>query len=134
MSRPQTIIIVDDDASMGLALQRLLSAAGWPSIVFQKGEDLFASVEVERAAAFVFDIKLPGLTGLELARQLTQKGIRVPFVFITSHDRPEYRAEAERLGAAGYFLKPFSGKELIDAFAPFLRNAAGESTHDLPSF
>ncbi len=63
----------------------------------------------------MLDIRLPGITGLELYRRLVAGGATTPVIFITAYDDPEVRAEAERLGASAYLIKPFRGRLLVEA-------------------
>lgn len=116
----QSIIIVDDDPGMGRAIQRVLGAAGWNAEVFLSGEALLESDSVPEAAAFILDLSLPGLSGFELGSLLASEGVRAPFIFVTAYDRPIARAKADRLGAAGFFIKPFSARALINTLSSVL--------------
>jgi FixJ family two-component response regulator len=73
------------------------------------------------ADCLVLDIQLPGMSGLDLCRRLASSGERVPAIFITAHDRPAAREEAERLGAGGFLPKPFSGRTLLEVVHRTLR-------------
>lgn len=108
------IVLVEDDASMSLAIKRLLEAAAWRVRAFLSAEALLESGGAEGAQGFIFDVNLPGLDGFALQEKLAGEGITAPFIFITGKDRPGARARAERAGAAGYFVKPFSGASLIE--------------------
>ena len=110
----QSIVVVEDDAGMSRAIQRLLRAAGFQSTSFASAEELLKTDAVDSAACLVLDIHLPGLSGLELARLLVTSGRAKPVIFITGHDETSLRDEAQRLGCA-YFRKPFKGKELLEA-------------------
>jgi FixJ family two-component response regulator len=109
------IIVVDDDVSMSQAIERLLAAAGLKSHTFGSAEALLASGEAADAALLILDIQLPGISGLELHRQLIAAGISPPVIFITAQDRPETRRMAIHSGASAYLTKPFNGSELIGA-------------------
>ena len=69
------------------------------------------------ADCLILDIELPGISGLELYRTLTRSGLTTPAIFVTAHDGQNMRDEAERLGAANYLTKPFSGRALLTAVA-----------------
>jgi FixJ family two-component response regulator len=113
-SPEQWIIIVEDDAAVRKAIERLLRAACFPSVQsFPSAEALLETNAGEGAACLVFDIHLPGISGLDLRRRLTASGHQPPVIFITAHDEPTLRAEAELLGCVGYFRKPFEGSELL---------------------
>jgi len=110
---PECIYIVDDDLGMRHALERLFMASGWKSRTFASGEALLAISNGRDAACFVIDLHLPGLSGFELWAELSREGLDRPVVFITAHDQPSNRLLAEQIGAAGYFVKPFSGRKLV---------------------
>src|SRR4029450_3138060 len=115
------IIVVEDDPGMGEALERVLSAAGFRVAVYPSAEALLESAAAAGAACFVFDIHLPGLSGLELRRRLTADGHRAPVIFITAHDDRATRAQAAALGAAAYLPKPFRGTDLLRAISGALK-------------
>ena len=114
VSSQQSIVVVEDDAGMKKAIERLLRAAGFQSVSFASAEELLQTEAAESAACLVLDIHLPGLSGLELGRVLAASGRPKPLIFITGQDEPSTRDEAQRLGC-GYFRKPFEGKGLLEA-------------------
>ena len=103
----QTVVVVDDDTEMNQALERLLNAAGCHALTFPSAEALLEAGAAASAACLVFDVQLPGLSGLELCRQLREGGTETPVIFITAYDDAGSRAEAEEAGALAYFTKPF---------------------------
>ncbi|RYD19775.1 MAG: response regulator [Verrucomicrobiaceae bacterium] len=109
------IVVVDDDTSMCLAIERLLSAAGWRVRRYGSAEELLAADGHESAGALVLDINLPGISGLELHRKLRARGNARPVFFITGQEREDTREQVRAAGAAGFFTKPFDGVELIRA-------------------
>jgi FixJ family two-component response regulator len=110
----QSIVVVEDDAGMSKAIERLLRAAGLQPVSFESAEELLQTEAVDSAACLVLDIHLPGLSGLELGRRLVTSARAKPVIFITGQDEPSLRDEAQRLGFA-YFRKPFEGKALLEA-------------------
>ena len=110
----QSIVLVEDDAGMSKAIERLLRAAGFQPVSFASAEELLQTEAADSAACLVLDIHLPGLSGLELGRLLIGSGRTKPIIFITGQDEPSLRDEARRLGSA-YFRKPFEGKALLEA-------------------
>jgi FixJ family two-component response regulator len=116
----QSIVVVEDDAGMSKAIDRLLRAAGFQPVSFASAEELLQTEAVDDAACLVLDIHLPGLSGLELGRRLVRSGRPKPVIFITGQDEPSLFDEAKRLGC-GYFRKPFEGKALLEA----IRRAIG---------
>lgn len=107
------VIIVEDDPSLNRAVMRLLSIAGFQSRCFDSAEGLLASEVAVSADCFVFDIQLPGITGVELQQQLGSAGIHRPVIFITAHD--ELHSHYAASAGASYLSKPFTGKALIRA-------------------
>jgi len=114
-SQMSKIVVVEDDASMGQAVERVLRAGGFAAAMFPSAEDALEADAPRTADCLVLDIHLPGMTGLELYRRLALRGGEPPVIFITAHDEPAVRKEAERMGARGYLPKPFSGRTLLDA-------------------
>ena len=109
------VIIVEDDPSMSQAIERMLGMAGYRTTAFPTAEALLACDAARDAGCLVIDVQLPGASGFELRRRLTQAGSTSPVIFITGHDTPAARDEAERLGATAFLAKPFSGRELARA-------------------
>ncbi|WP_116813381.1 response regulator transcription factor [Steroidobacter cummioxidans] len=108
-----TVIIVEDDIGLNRAVARLLSIAGFHSRSFDSAEKLLESDAAPGADCFVFDIHLPGMTGVELLERLDAADIHRPVIFITAHDDLHTRHVA-RAGAS-YLTKPFTGQALIQA-------------------
>lgn len=114
MSRARAIVVVDDDASMNQAIERLLTAAGWTALMFASAEALLETDAPRTASGFILDIHLPGISGFALQEKLQQSGVTAPIAFITAHDLEWVKKQAERAGAMGYFVKPFNGRSLIE--------------------
>ncbi len=109
------VVVVEDDLAMRQALERVLGAAGFSTAAFASGEALLEASGASSAACLVLDVHLPGLSGFDLQRRLSEAGSRRPVIFITAHDEPASRVQAASLGAAAYLTKPFPGKELLRA-------------------
>ena len=110
-----TVLLVEDDDSMRAALERLLNAFGFRCVAFRSAETLLASGMGEGAVCLVSDLKLPGMSGLELLAELRARHAALPSIVITSHDAPGLRDGAGRQGACAYLTKPFRGIALLDA-------------------
>ena len=122
MPDPQGVIaIVEDDFGMREALTRMLKAAGFEARGYASAEDYLEAAS-PRAGCLVVDIHLPGASGIDLQRRLTSDGETCPVVFITAHDTPRLRREAEELGAVAFLPKPFEGRLLLGA----VREALGQ--------
>lgn len=112
---PRTIVLVEDDDGLRSALARILELAGYRVESYPSAEDALAADAATRAECIVCDVYLPRQSGFGLCRRLAQGGTRPPVIFITAHDLPAVRAEADALGAANYLIKPFPGRELVEA-------------------
>lgn len=125
-----TIVLVEDDTGLRAALERVLEMAGYRVESFASAEEVLAADAAERAGCIVCDVVLPGESGFALGRALSQGGPHAPVIFMTAHDRPAARAEAAGLGAAGYLVKPFAGRALIESIRAALaapRPSCGET-------
>lgn len=109
------IYIVDDDESVRRALKRLIRSADMEVRVFASAQEFLDFQPRKQNACIVVDIKLQGMSGLELHDELRTKGSDLPVIFITGFDSPETRDQAKKSGAAGYFRKPIDDQALLDA-------------------
>ena len=112
---------VDDDESLCRSLSRLLRAEGMQPVTYPSGEAFLADTKRPIFDCLVFDIQLGGMSGIELHRQLTSSGSTIPVVYITAHDEPEMREEAQAAGCSAYFRKTEPGEAVLQA----IRSAAG---------
>jgi FixJ family two-component response regulator len=124
-SRPM-IFIVDDDPSVRKALKRLLSSAGFAVATFGSAEDALKASQRAVADGFVIDVRMPGMSGLELQRELRAAGSRVPVIFITAHEDADARNAAMEAGATAFLQKPFDDRALLDAVETGLKRNAYE--------
>jgi FixJ family two-component response regulator len=109
------VAVIDDDASLCRSLARLLQLSGFQPITFESAEHFLADPLREHFGCLLVDIQLGGMTGIEMHRKLIEQGNRTPVVYITAFDEPRVRAEAERLGCAGYFRKTDAGPDILAA-------------------
>jgi FixJ family two-component response regulator len=116
----QLIVIVEDDAGLRLALQRLLRASGFRTLLFENAEALVNAGATHRASCLVLDVHLPGVSGPVMYGQLGHN--RPPAVFITAHDGPGTRNEVRGAGGNELLLKPFIAKDLLSAIARAMRS------------
>jgi FixJ family two-component response regulator len=113
--KPPVIIIVDDDASFRSFLVRLVGTVGFKTIQFASAEEFLAAPEPDGPACLVLDVQMPGLSGLDLQRKLSQRRHSLPIVFMTGHGDIPMTVEAMKAGAVGFLPKPFRNQDLIDA-------------------
>lgn len=107
------IAIVDDDAAVRQALKRLLSAAALEAVSYSSGHEFLAALASGEPSCVILDVHMPGLSGLEVQRQLAEAKSAVPVIVITGHDSPKAREEALALGARAYLPKPVEGRLLL---------------------
>ena len=109
------VAIVDDDESVRSALQGLMKAAGLPAEAFATAEDFLGSGLVRQIACLIADIRMPGMSGLELQEKLNADRYRIPIIFITAHGDAKMRLQAMRAGAVEFLAKPFDDEVLLDS-------------------
>ena len=115
------VAVVDDDESVCHSMSRLLRAAHFQPITYSSAEALLADKKHPRFDCLLLDVQLKGMSGVELSRRLAAVNDATPIIFITAHDDPEVRAQAEASGCAGYFRKTDSGTNVLAA----IRRAVG---------
>ena len=109
------VLVVDDDPSVRTSTERLVRSAGFKVHTFGSAKEFLASSRPEGPACLVLDVRLPGLSGLDLQRELTQAGFTVPIIFITGHGDIPMTVRAMKAGAVEFLTKPFRKQELLDA-------------------
>jgi FixJ family two-component response regulator len=119
----ERIVVVEDDEGMRLALERLLSAAGYGVSTFASAEALLLSRSRLTAGCLVLDVRLPGLSGPELLERLAAEGLQARVVFMTAHDEPQTRERVLASRPVAYLQKPFEARLLLDAVARALAEA-----------
>ena len=107
------VAIVDDDDLMRSALQGLLKAVGLPARAFASAEEFLESGQQHDAACLIADIRMSGMSGLELQARLNADRIRIPTIFITAHGDDRLRMQALRAGAVEFLAKPFDNQALL---------------------
>jgi FixJ family two-component response regulator len=123
-ARGHEVVVVEDDAGMRRAIERLLRGAGFRPLLFPSAEALLEAGAGASTVCFVLDIHLPGLSGFELRERLSRGDRDLPTVFITAYDDPAARERAHDAGALAYLTKPFPGRSLLEAVSHAL-----EKTH-----
>jgi FixJ family two-component response regulator len=113
--KPPVVIIVDDDASVRSFIVRLIGTVGIKTAQFSSAEEFLAAPPPDGPACLVLDVQMPGLSGLDLQKQLTEGSRALPIVFMTGHGDIPMTVEAMKAGAVGFLPKPFRNQDLIDA-------------------
>jgi len=109
------ISIVDDDESVRVALKSLIDSVGFRSEVFGSGEEFLNSPFVCQTDCLIADVRMPGMSGLELQDRLKAANSSIPIVFISAHEDREARIRGLRAGAIAFLRKPFSEDSLLGA-------------------
>jgi FixJ family two-component response regulator len=114
LSKVPMISIVDDDRSLREATKGLVRSFGYGADAFASAEEFLQSDRVNDTSCLILDVNMPGLSGIELQRQLIEQGNRMPIIFITAVPEETTRAKALDAGAIGFLCKPFREEWLID--------------------
>jgi FixJ family two-component response regulator len=114
-AKPKVISIVDDDDLIRSALQGLLKAAGLAARTFASAEEFLASGQQHDTACLIADIRMSGMSGLDLQATLNAERLRIPTIFITAHGDERMRMQALRAGAVEFLAKPFDDEVLLDS-------------------
>jgi FixJ family two-component response regulator len=119
------VAIVDDDDLMRGALQGMLKSVGLTSQAFASAEEFLTSGQQHRTACLIADIRMPGMSGLELQARLNDEQCRIPTIFITAHGDEKMRMQALRAGAVEFLAKPFDDEVLLDSVQAALQSCTG---------
>jgi FixJ family two-component response regulator len=114
-SRTNLVSIVDDDDLMRGALQGMLKSVGLTSLAFASAEEFLTSGQQHKTACLIADIRMPGMSGLELQAKLNAERCRIPTIFITAHGDEKMRMQALRAGAVEFLAKPFDDEALLES-------------------
>ena len=116
------VAIVDDDDSFRAALERLLRSAGFPVRSFASAEDFLKSGEQLEIGCLIADIRMPGMSGLDLQAKLNADHCPIPTIFISGHGDEKMRLEAMRGGAVKFLAKPFDDAILLESIRTALKS------------
>jgi len=109
--------VVDDDASWRTSVRRLLSAAGYQVVLYDSAEDFLAKADLDAPGCILLDVRMPGLTGLQLQNRLAGLGRRLPVVFISGHGDIPTSVRAMKGGADDFLTKPVDTDVLLDTIS-----------------
>lgn len=111
----QVVFVIDDDPSMRTAIRELIEAVGLSCQTFGSGQELLDAKLPDLPSCLVLDVRLPGLSGLHLQRELSERNIHIPIIFITGHGDIPMSVQAMKAGAVEFLTKPFREQDLLDA-------------------
>jgi FixJ family two-component response regulator len=115
-------ILVDDDATVRDALEELLNSVGIDTMSFSSGQELLDAKLPDRPGCLVLDVRMPGLSGLDLQHLLATKGILTPIVFLTGHGDIAMSVQAMKGGAVDFLTKPVRDQTFLDAVSTAIAN------------
>ena len=113
-AKTKLVAIVDDDHSMRNAVGGLLKAVGFSSQAYASAEEFLQSGQQHQTSCLITDIRMPGISGLELQARLNAEHCRIPTIFITAHGDAQMRMRALRAGAVEFLSKPFDDEALLE--------------------
>ena len=112
--QPATVFVVDDDEAVRNSLRLLLKAVGLPTEVFRSADEYLKAFDNGRSGCLVLDIRMPGMSGLELQEELNRREAILPIIFISGHGDIPMAVEAMQRGALDFLQKPFRDQDLLD--------------------
>jgi FixJ family two-component response regulator len=115
LARTPLVFVIDDDADVRASIQGLLKSVGLQSDAFATARDFLSLKRPDVPSCLVLDVRLPGINGLDLQRELANAGIRIPIIFITGHGDIPMTVKAMKSGAVEFLTKPFRDQDLLDA-------------------
>jgi FixJ family two-component response regulator len=116
-----TVFVIDDDARMRAAMERLLKSVGLHVESFAAPKDFLTRKLPGGPSCLVLDVRLPGMSGLDVQRKLTEAGVQIPVIFITGHGDIPMTVKAMKSGAVEFLTKPFRDQDLVDAIQQALQ-------------
>ena len=124
------VFVIDDDQSIREAIKSLIRSVGMHVETFASAQEFMASMRPDAPACLVLDVRMPGISGLDLQRELLNAGIRIPVIFITGHGDIPMSVRAMKAGAVEFLTKPFRDQDLLDAISQALeRDRTSRAQH-----
>lgn len=127
MTRVPLISIVDDDDSFRNSLDNLIRSVGFQAQGFSSAEAFLNSNQAHDTACLILDVRMPGMNGLDLQRQMVASNWHIPIIFITSHTDGDARDRAIEAGAVDFLYKPFRDEDLLSAIDRALKHSETKS-------
>jgi FixJ family two-component response regulator len=115
MAHVSVISVVDDDQSVRESLHGFLRSFGFKVRVFTSAEEFLVTKKFDQTDCLILDVRMPGMSGLELQQQLKSKALNIPIIFVTAHGDDETKARAFGGGAVAFLIKPFSEESVLGA-------------------
>ena len=130
MPEPDAIVfVVDDDVSVREALEGLIRSAGLRVETFRSAQEFLARERPDLPSCLVLDVRLPGLSGLDLQKRLAEANLEIPIIFITGHGNVPAAVQAMKAGALEFLTKPFTDRDLLDAIEQAIKRDRAARRH-----
>jgi FixJ family two-component response regulator len=128
-----TVFVIDDDDQMRAAMQRLLKSVGLRAEAFANPQEFLRRKLPDGPSCLILDVRLPGMSGLDVQRKLTETGLQIPVIFITGHGDIPMTVKAMKSGAVEFLTKPFRDQDLLDAIQQALQreNEIRQQQHEI---
>src|SRR6201997_1816337 len=110
-----TVFVIDDDDLVRASIQGMLKSVGLRAETFETPQQFLHSKRPDAPSCLVLDVRLPGVSGLDFQRELSEAGVRIPIIFITGHGDIPMTVKAMKSGAVEFLTKPFRDQDLLDA-------------------
>jgi len=127
---PPIIFVVDDEPSVCVSLKRLLQSIGLEARTYTSAQEFLRSARPDAPGCLVLDVRLPGLSGLDLQQELAVAKIHLPVIFITGHGDIPMTVRAMKAGAVEFLIKPFREEELLEAIQRGIKQSRVVRQHD----
>jgi RNA polymerase sigma factor (sigma-70 family) len=118
-----TVFVVDDDAPLRESLRNLIRSVGLRVELFASAQEFLQSQQPDTPSCLVLDVRMPGLSGLDLQKQTSEAGLEIPIIFITGHGDVPMTVRAMKAGAVEFLTKPFRDQDLLDAIQQALERS-----------
>jgi FixJ family two-component response regulator len=128
---PPTVFVIDDDAAVRKSLRLLVQSVNLPVETYESGQEFLEQIDPSRSGCVILDLRMPGISGLELQQRLTALRISMPIIFISAHGDLPSAVGAMRAGAVDFLEKPFRGQALLDRIHQALRHDARRRQLDI---
>ena len=130
MREPDAIVfVVDDDVSVREALEGLIRSAGLKVETFRSAREFLARQRADLPSCLVLDVRLPGLSGLDLQKRMAEANLEIPIIFITGHGNIPAAVQAMKAGALEFLTKPFTDRDLLDAIEQAIKRDRSARQH-----
>jgi FixJ family two-component response regulator len=126
LNKTSVIAVIDDDGPLREALGSVLKAAGFSARTFATAEEFLVCDDCDETACLILDVRLPGISGIELQKQLAEESSRLPIIFITAHGDTSLRDSLMRAGAAAFLYKPVRSDALLKEIRRALETSADQ--------